>query len=344
MRAALALFITGLILCSIPVFSDSTSGTWKVEINLDLSTGLIEPSFELTANWSTAPLDLSLACSLCMDGLDELLIEGSTSMGDLDLGMAMEFDGTGSLFDGAELKADWSANASRWSLLFDLGGSSSSSYLALAGSGRLSFGQWSTELVLSGCDLRFKEVSVELSDLTFCCVEDVEVEVDFDCGGFVGASISFGDVALPMFEFITISGTIDFGLEEKDLDLKLGASFDASDNCIGVGLKLKTDGASIMGLEVSSLDIRCDIGDVQVALVHTSAWDGVTLSGGESGECAIRWMAQLYLKDSSNHLFCVDSLAFTLTYSPCSALTFAVDSDISMDGDIDLEFSMRGTW
>jgi hypothetical protein len=239
---------------------------------------------------------------------------------------------------------DWLGRHSSWELLFDITSSSSSASLNLEGGGALSFGRWELQIEMGGCELEFEDLVFRLSDMEVSCVTDVEVEVAFDAGGFDGAEISFGSFEIPMLDFVSVSGGISYELDSKEVSTRFSASPDASESCIGVNLKLVTEGTRIRGLEITGVNLRGDVGRITFTYAHTAVWDAITLSGGTSGECGVSWTSQVYMKDRSPYLFSVDSVSFNLTYAPCASYSFIMKAKYEMAGDIDIELSLRGSF
>lgn len=344
MRTIITLFVILLISATVMARSDSLSGTWNITYDFDLTTGNIKPSADFTLDWSDSILDLSVDCSLSMDGLEEVRLSGSFRLGDFDFNGEMDLEGQPPFFDGAELSINWPGKYSSWDLLLDITGSASNTSLILEGAGNLSFGRWKLEIEMGGCGSEFEELTVQLSDMEFCCLTDIEFELAFDCGGFDGAEISFSDIEIAALSFISIAGAIAYELDSNAMTTRFVASPEASDSCIGVGFKLVTEGLSITAIEISNVNLRCDIGAIRFAYVHTTAWDAITLSGKGSGEYAVSWRTQVYMKDSSPYLFNGDSISFNFTYSPCSAYSFTMKTQLAMTGDIEIELTLRGRW
>ena len=342
MRITVALLAVLLLSSALFARQASLSGTWNTTCDFDLSTGDIEPSVDFSIDWAHSILDLSLDCSLHKDGLDEMSLAGSFRLGDFDFTGEIDLEGAAPFFDGAELSVCWPGTQSSWDLLLEITGSSSSTSLTLTGDGTLSFGHWDLEIEMRGCGFDYEELTFQLSDIEFSCVSDIEFEVVFDCSGFDSAEISFGDIEISALGFLSISGAISYELDSKKVSTRFLASPDASESCIGVSLKLVTEGTSITGLEITGINLRCDIGRIKFTYAHTTAWDAITLSGGASGECAVSWTSQVYMRNSSPYLFGVDSVSFSLTYAPCSAYSFVMKTKCEMAGGAEIELALRG--
>lgn len=320
------------------------SGAWQTEVSFSPDEFLCGADMDLGIDWSDRSFDASLEVSLSEDGLEGLLLSGACSLGGVDLDLSVDLRPYGLLLDSMESSAKWDAWSIGWEAGLSLAGYPPNPSLELIADGHLPCGQWDLEIEWGGCGCQFLELTFAADGLRFPCVGEIGTEFCVDENGFDRAGITIEEIPLPGLTFILMEAELAFELDGKTWSTSFRLSPDASETCIGMGLRLVTEDRLITGVQITNIDWDIEVADLKLSYAHTDAWDSVSLAGGGTGTEDISWTARAYLEETSTKLFDVDSVSFDLRWVCSSSLTAAVRIEYATAGDVEVAMTLKGRW
>jgi len=341
----IAVLLIALSAFYIAAAAGTLSGSWQTTFLLAPGDVFGELETDLTIDWLNTPLEMSLDVSLSGNGPEDVSLLMACPLGDIDLEAEAGLSTNPPIAESLELLAQWEAWNTDWEVELSLSGYRLSPSVELTAGGKLPCGNWEVESNWGGCGCDFSDLTVGIDDLSFACVEDIGLELCVDDSGFDKAEIAFGGIPVPGFEVVLVAAKLCFELDEKSWSTSFSLSPDASESCIGMGLRLVAEEHLITGIQVTSVDWDIEVLNVKATYAHTALWDVVTLSGGEDhGLGTLTWAVRTYFGQETPGLFDVDSVCCEVLCPFGCAYSVALSMEYDMDGEAEAEVTLRGRW
>jgi len=147
-----------------------------------------------------------------------------------------------------------------------------------------------------GCDLDWAGVTIDIG-FPFCCA-DLNLEVIFDCTGFVSACFTTTGIAVPNMPYLSLNATLCFTMQTKTLVLSPVFDF-GTIACFDLYFDAVTEGnLMIQNISIEGIGLTCDINGVIFTglsfwgegakpglLVGTDYWEVYNIYTDDDGCC-----------------------------------------------------------
>ena len=194
----ITLVVVGLAVFALPSVSAlaaSLFGFWMSKNCFELDTLTLETEWEFSIgvrlNGTSCGLDLELT-----DKLESVVLSASTRLGSLDVDAEAEFSDDPPHFELASIQIGSSQSDLSWAVEAVIADHPSQSDIVVDFSTKASI-SLDVSMTLSTCPVSFESAAVVITDLGVCCVEDLEVELSFDCQGLEEISVGLSEIRLP---------------------------------------------------------------------------------------------------------------------------------------------------
>ena len=362
MKRALVLSLAVVLGLGIAAFTQvgEITGEWDTTITIDPGALSIATFFdfetELTVNYivggwtftSYSKLDDSgwVAQTFSADGafgafgIDSTLVFGTIgTFTSLDLGVGYTFGAVAITIDITLVPND---------LTLVLGMTASTGLVDL--SATLTFG----DPVGGLCDLNWTGAVLTI-DFPFCCAE-VAASIEFDCGGFVIACFSVGDVAIPTLPWLSVGVEVCFELETKSLTMSPSFTFGdgvcfvlyISQAATGGGVNAGGVGGLVplafSDFSITGISLECEIGGVSfvgvsywggapkpLILEGTPYWEAYQVSTTETACCGdFDFDIAVFFSDTGTMLFDIAAFEANFSYALGDNFTFSMGLDYTV--------------
>jgi len=335
-----------LLLSPFLAWGSALSGSWEGQISLPVNTLDLEMEWMFAFDFDVDGLSAGAEMEFS-DDFDILTVFADSSFGTMSVSSEAVFSAGSPFFKEATLSASASAQGIRWKAETSIGSSVSSAELTLELSGATGFGSLGATITTKLCPLRFDAVEIDASLSDFCCVEDADITLDFDCSGFNSLSMSISGISPPVPWVSTGTFDIDYFVDDKVLQVKYGFDGGSDDSCVSLGVGFPAGVQSdSLGPEVviRSIGVTCNVGDVRASLMATHEWDSIDLSGSLAGCGTATWRLRFYSKPDSQFLFDLHTVSGGIQLTFCPALRFGMAVERELAGDTTFEFTFGGAW
>jgi hypothetical protein len=193
------------------------------------------------------------------------------------------------------------------------------------------------------CDLNWAGVTIDIG-FPFCCA-DIDLEVKFDCTGFVSACFSVVGIAVPNMPYMTLGADLCFTMTEKTLVLSPDFDFGAV-ACFDLYFDVDTTGnITIQDISIVGIGLSCDIGAVTFtgvsywgtgtkpgALKGTEYWEAYTIETNDDACCGpFGFDLTFYFLDGGLALFDVAEIDANMTLQVAAQFAFNMGLNVDVN-------------
>jgi hypothetical protein len=261
------------------------SGSWDTDVTIDPqqtnfndAIGIVSV---LTVAYTVGDWTFTSVTDLDENGWTDQDFSVAGVLGAFSITSALDFNPAAATFGSWNTTASVAIAGVSFGMDFTLSGGSVA--LELTGAGVA--GDVSVDVTVTfgdpaaGCDLDWTGVTIDLG-FPFCCA-DIDLEVKFDCTGFLSATFTAGGIAIPNLPWVTIDAELVFTMTEKTLTLSPDFDFGAI-ACFDLYFSVDTTGNITIGdISIDGIGISCDIG--AVSFTGLSYWGTGTKPGALKG-------------------------------------------------------------
>jgi hypothetical protein len=315
MKRALVISLICVLGLAFSGLAATLSGSWDTDVTIDPqqtnfndAIGIVSV---LTVAYTVGDWTFTSVTDLDETGWTDQDFSVAGVLGAFSLTSALDFDPVTPAFGSWNTTASVAIAGVSFGADFTLAGGSVA--LELTGSGvagdvtidvAVTFGD-----PAAGCDLDWTGVTIDVG-FPFCCA-DINLEVAFDCTGFLSATFTTGGIAIPNLPWVTIDAELVYTMAEKTLELSPNFDFGAI-VCFDLYFDVATTGNITLGdISIGGIGLTCDIG--AVTFTGISIWDANISKTGTllAKDAGIYWEAyQIATNDDA----CCGPFAFDMTF------------------------------
>jgi hypothetical protein len=325
------------------------SGSWDTDVTIDPQqtnfNDAITLASVLTVAYTVGDWTFTSVTKLNQDGWTDQDFAVAGVLGAFSITSALDFVPATPAFGSWKTTASVAIAGVSFGMTFELKGNDT--FLTLTGSGvagdvsvdvSVSFGDDDEE-----CDLDWTGVTIDLG-FPFCCA-DIDLEVKFDCTGFLSATFTAGGIAIPNLPWVTIDAELVFTMTEKTLTLSPDFDFGAI-ACFDLYFSVDTTGNLTIGdISIDGIGISCDIGAVSFtglsywgtgtkpgALKNTIYWEVYTIETNDDACCGpFGFDLSFYFLNGGIRLFDVALIDANMTLQVAAQFLFNMGLEINVN-------------